>query len=182
MHELFEKQAMIFMYRYSKDLIPVNLRDIFNDKHKVSCRVTRNHDQYYVCPPRLDSTKWSILFIGPISWNQLDDSVRGVESLVNFKSKLKAAHSLSCKITPMWKLCADHLCHWLHSAATAAATATAKVYYYVLFCITLSYLPVMHLHCNSVSRFHNYCVNLVFATGITGQSIWACLQIIFNLI
>lgn len=45
-HEIFERQSMIFMYRYSKGFVPINLRNMFIMKSEISSHITRYNDQF----------------------------------------------------------------------------------------------------------------------------------------
>lgn len=87
--EIYDRQKLIFMFKYFDHSLPEQSLDIFTSCSSVSLSVTRSNDCYYVYPPQLESTQRNIFFQGPNLWNNLDSSIQLLDCLAKFTRALK---------------------------------------------------------------------------------------------
>ena len=87
--EICDYQSLIFMYKFHHDLLPLSLNELFTAATTVVSRPTRNRIDYYIPTFRLSSTQRSILYRGPLLWNDLSPNLKTATSVKAFKDQLK---------------------------------------------------------------------------------------------
>lgn len=89
-HEMYFRQLIIFMYKFTRDLVPLNLIDLFIERSNGTEMTTRTSDHFYVFPPHLDSTRCSLFFQGLGLWSVLDYEIQSADTISNPKMKFKS--------------------------------------------------------------------------------------------
>ena len=82
-------QLGIYMYKYSKNALPLPLLDIFTRNRNVHQYHTRHHNDPHIFHRGTNKVIRSFIHKGPNIWASLPNNIKGSISLAAFKSKLK---------------------------------------------------------------------------------------------
>jgi hypothetical protein len=83
-------QKLVFIYKFTMNLLPENFRDYFPAIAAVHTHYTRGSNGLIVPFARTNIKKNSISVSGPYLWNKLPINIRASQSLYIFKSRLKS--------------------------------------------------------------------------------------------
>ena len=83
-------QVSLFMYKYSRHILPQTFANQFIANSKLHSHNTRSSQSLHTPFPKLDLMKRSILYHGPILWNSLTSDIKLAKSISECKVKLKS--------------------------------------------------------------------------------------------
>ena len=82
-------QISVFMYSFTKELLPEIFKDYFTYNSDVNSYQTRNSHKMYIPFYRYTFSRTVISYIGPVIWNNLPCKFKQSPTLSNFKRKYK---------------------------------------------------------------------------------------------
>ena len=83
-------QTCILMYKYHNNLLPNSYNGKFKSNREFHQYQTKSASLYHIPKPRTNKFKMSLMYKGPILWNNLSVDIRNSEPLSLLKSKLKS--------------------------------------------------------------------------------------------
>ena len=92
--QLITFDRAVMTYKIINQLCPEGLKDKFTERSVISKYDTRNTRDLHVQKLKLEYTKRSFLYTGPIAWNNILQFIRDIDSIVRFKEELKS-HRMS---------------------------------------------------------------------------------------
>jgi hypothetical protein len=88
-HEIYELQLAVIMYKHSRALLPYPLLQLFIPHNKFHNYNTRNRNNPHVPRHKLEVGKRSIAHMGPLIWNSIPNQIRTIKTLFSFKRVIK---------------------------------------------------------------------------------------------
>ena len=90
-HQLEELETASFMYKYLHDDLPVTFRNLLDDNQLASStsRQTRSQSNLFPLFCRIELTKQSLKYRGPLTWNSISVTIRQNKSHNSFKKAIK---------------------------------------------------------------------------------------------
>ena len=90
-HQLEELETASFMYKYLHDDLPVTFRNLLDDNQLASStsRQTRSQSNLFPLFCRIELTKQSLKYRGPLTWNSIPVTIRQNKSHNSFKKAIK---------------------------------------------------------------------------------------------
>ena len=82
-------QTAVFMFKFSKSLLPVMFQDTFTYNRNIHSYPTRHSSDIHLSTPRTFLAHKTIRYHGPDVWNSLPDNIKHCASLFSFKSLMK---------------------------------------------------------------------------------------------
>ena len=90
--QITELEITCFLYKYIKGMLPPCFDNFFQN-NLVSdnfTKYTRSQSKFYPSFCRLNITKQSLRYRGPLPWNKVPSSIKQIKSLVNFVQNFKS--------------------------------------------------------------------------------------------
>ena len=82
-------QKLVFMYKFSRNLLPENFGNYFSEIATVHSHFTRGSAGLIVPFAKTNTKKCSIKVSGPTLWNKLPENIKTSQTLSIFKHRLK---------------------------------------------------------------------------------------------
>ena len=82
-------QTSIFMFKFSKNLLPTTFQNIFTPNSNIHSYPTRHSSDLHLTNPKIILAHKTIRHHGPDIWNPLPDYVKHCASLYSFKAVMK---------------------------------------------------------------------------------------------
>ena len=79
-------QGLIFMFKYTHNLLPHSFQDFFTLNSTIHSYPTRNSSNFHLVNPKLLIAQKSMRHHGPDLWNSLPDAIRSCNTLYSFKA------------------------------------------------------------------------------------------------
>ena len=98
-HQLEEFETASFMYKYLRDDLPITFRNLLDD-NQLACAISRQTGSQSNLFPRfcrIELTKRSLKYRGPLTWNSIPITIRQNKSHNSFKKAIiKNVQDLAC--------------------------------------------------------------------------------------
>ena len=91
-YDSYKLEVGVFMYKFYVNVLPKPFDDFFTKRSDIHNYHTRNNSDYNQTRNRKVFTDQAVRTTGPILWNALNDHIKNVNSIKQFRKKLK--HSL----------------------------------------------------------------------------------------
>ena len=88
-HQLEELETASFMYKYLHDDLPITFRNLLDD-NQLACgisRQTRSQSNLFPRFCRIELTKQSWKYRGPLTWNSIPISIHSAKQIAQFFQK-----------------------------------------------------------------------------------------------
>ena len=82
-------EVCIFMYTFFSDKLPKRLDDFFTKRSDIHKYHSRNNSDYNQTRSKKVFTDQAVRTTGPILWNALNDHLKNVRSIKQFRKKVK---------------------------------------------------------------------------------------------